>query len=328
MKEMPQIEYLTTDELQKMKLQADQQIIANHKKEQQQQKLAAQLNKEQQQKTLQEQKHFQQKTKKPLIETIKEAFGYDTLNPLMYKWFNAILLINMLIFAISALTLGAIYLINNNYIKMPEQINSILTQNMPFYIGIIITTMALLILIINFAIVSTTLKRNDLIVIRKFRAGSGTISKTNLKGKSTILFDKKDHASKVLISWAGAITDTISGCKIIQISEGHPTNDNLNQQVTESEWDKDVSRLTKAKSVADLAEAELFNQGLLGLKWQDLLLIIIAIIGAIALIYLIAGSPDQIAKKTIEGLMNGNIQNAVTTSIQNSGLLGNPVPIK
>ncbi|MEI7961177.1 MAG: hypothetical protein WCI04_02475 [archaeon] len=269
-----------------------------------------------------------QTDKKSVIDDVKEYFGYDTLNPTIYKWFNAILIINMLIFVISALTLGAIYLINNKYIKLPDQINTLLTQSLPFYTAIITTIIALLILIMTFTIVATTLKRNNLIVIRKYRAGSGKISQTNLKGKSSILFDKKDPSSRVLISWAGAITDTTSGCKIIQISEGHPTNDNLNQQVSESEWDKDVSRLTKAKSVADLAEAELFNQGLLGLKWQDLVLIIIGIIAIITLIYLIAGSPDQIAKKTVESLMNGNIQKAVSEAITNSGLLGNPVPIK
>jgi len=265
--------------------------------------------------------------KKNILENAKEYFGYDTLNPTMYKWFNAILIINMLIFAISALTLGTIYLINNNYIKLPYQLNLILTQSLPFYTTMITTIIALLILIMTFITVATTLKRNNIIIIRKFRAGNGTISQTNLKGKSSILFDKKDPTSRVLISWAGAIIDTISGCKIIQISEGHPTNDNLNKQISESEWDKDVARLTKAKSVADLAEAELFNQGLLGLKWQDLLLIIIAIIGVIALIYLIAGSPDQIAKKTVESLMNGNIQNAVGQAITNSSI-SPPDPIQ
>jgi len=234
----------------------------------------------------------------------RETLGYDTLNPFLYKFANYLLLPSMVVFVI--LLIGTIAL----YVFFPE-----LTWNL--YAAGICTVFSLVTFILIFIITGTSLKRGDLIVIRKFRSGSGTISRLNLRGKSNLLFDKKDPASNVLISWAGAITDPISGCKIIQISEGHPTNDNLNSQVTESEWDKDVSRLTKAKSIADLAEAELFNAGLFGLKWQDIVLVVIGIICLAIMGYLLMGAPDAIAKKTIESLLNGTLQNGVQTAVQN-----------
>jgi hypothetical protein len=244
----------------------------------------------------------------------KEMGGFNTINNTLYKMSNALLVVSILPILGFLVGTGAAYLFFPNvYLEI---------------IGIIFTFFSILIFAVLFMTTKSSVKRTDTIIFRKFRAGAATISKANLKGKSYLYFDRKDQASKVLISWAGAVTDPVSGCKIIQISEGHPTNDNLNAQVSESEWDKDVSRLTKAKSVADLAEAELFNQGLLGLKWQDIALIIIALVSVVTLVYLIAGAPDAIAKKTIEGLMNGNIQNALTTAIQNSGLLGNPVPVQ
>jgi hypothetical protein len=243
---------------------------------------------------------------------LKETLGYDTLNPFLYKFANYLMLPSMVVFVI--LLIGSIAL----YLFFPA-----LTWNL--YAAVICTIFSLVTFVLIFIITGTSLKRGDLIVIRKFRSGSGTISRLNLRGKSSLLFDKKDPASNVLISWAGAITDPISGCKIIQISEGHPTNDNLNSQVTESEWDKDVSRLTKAKSIADLAEAELFNQGLFGLSWQDLVLVAIALLCLVIIVLLIMVMPDEVAKKTLEGLLNGSLQNsvqvAVQTGLNNAGIL-------
>ena len=260
-----------------------------------------------------------QKSPEPQKETIKtnypnpknepkETLGYDTLNPFLYKFANYLLLPGLVVFICSLIATIICF------IFFPKLI-------LELYGGIICTVFSLIVFVLIFLITSTSLKRGDLIIIRKFRSGSGTISRLNLKGKSELLFDKKDIGSKVLISWAGAITDPISGCKIIQISEGHPTNDNLNSQVTESEWDKDVARLTKAKSVADLAEAELFNQGLFGLKWQDIVLVIIGILCLAIMGYLIMGAPEAIAKKTIEGLMNGTIQTAIQQGLANAGIL-------
>lgn len=252
---------------------------------------------------------------KPLITPVfgkpnesKETMGYDTLNPFIYKFVNYLILPNLVV------TIILIVLVAINVIWFPN-----LVWNL--YGGIITTVASIITFILLFLISSTSLKKNDLIVIRKFRSGAGTVSRLNFRGKSEILFDKKDPSSKVSIAWSGAITDPLSGCKIIQISEGHPTNDNLNAQVSESEWDKDVARLTKAKSIADLAEAELFNQGLLGLKWQDFVLIIIAVLCVGIIFYLITGAPDAIAKKTIEGLMNGSIQNAIQQGLANAGIL-------
>jgi hypothetical protein len=249
--------------------------------------------------------------KKPLFSNPnqpKETMGYDTLNPLIYKFYNYLLLPSLLVIIL------VLVLIAINVIWFPD-----LVWNL--YGEIIILVFAIINFGLIFLIASTSLKKNDLIVIRKFRSGAGTISRTNIRGLSEIYFNKRDLTSKVSIAWSGAITDVVSGCKIIQISEGHPTNDNLNAQVSESEWDKDVARLTKAKSVADLAEAELFNQGLLGLKWQDLVLIMLVILSLAIIGYLIMGAPDAIAKKTIEGLMNGTIQQAIGQTLSSAGIL-------
>jgi len=137
------------------------------------------------------------------------------------------------------------------------------------------------------------------------------VTSTNLKNKSTILFDPRDATSIVQISWSGAITDLTTKNKIIQISEGKRINDSLNMQVTEGEWDKDVAKLTKAKSVADLAEAELFNQTMFGLKWQDIVLVVTALLIIATLGWLIMANPSAVAKETVKQLVNGTIQQAI-----------------
>ena len=237
-----------------------------------------------------------------------EIAGFNTLNGVLYKFSNAILVGQLLIVVCFIVYAGINYLFFPDYFWLQVTgVGAILLSIMSF--------------VILFLTTATSLKKNDLIVIRKYRSGAGLISRTNIGRKSEILFDPKDPASKVTISWSGAITDSASGCKMIQLTEGNHINDNLNAQIAESEWDKDVARLTKAKSVADLAEAELFNQGLFGLKWQDILLIIIGIMCLATIGYLLMGAPDAIAKKTIEGLMDGTIQNAVTQGLANAGIL-------
>jgi hypothetical protein len=229
---------------------------------------------------------------------LKETMGFDTLNPMFYNLANYLLLPSMMSFIVLVI-LTAI-----NFIFFPT-----LVWNL--YGGIVLTVFSLVTFVLIFLIFSTSLKKNDLIVIRKFRSGAKTISRTNTQGRSKLYFNKKDPSSKVLISWSGAITDVVSGCKIIQINEGHPTNDNLNEQVSESEWDKDVARLTKAKSVADLAEAELFNQGLLGLKWQDIVLIVTALLCLGIIVCLFTAVPGEVAKETIKQLLDGTLQTAI-----------------
>jgi hypothetical protein len=232
------------------------------------------------------------------MEEKNETIGYNTLNNVLYKFSNALLIGNLVIL------IGFILYTGINYILFPQFFYLTIT-------GIGAIFFSLFSFIIIFLTTATSLKRNDLIIIRKYRSGSGKISRMNLKGKSELYFEPRDKTSKVLISWAGAITDITSGCKIIQISEGHPTNDNLNSQVSESEWDKDVARLTKAKSVADLAEAELFNQGLLGLKWQDIVLIILVLLSILILGYMAIGVPSAVAKETVERLLGGALQQAI-----------------
>lgn len=228
----------------------------------------------------------------------KEIEGFDTLNPLMYKFANMLVMGNLVIFLLFLIFTGI------NYWFFP--------QNFWYNISSLVTTiLALMCFIIQMLITNSSLKKNDLIIIRKFRNSSGKITKTKYDGRSEIFFDPRDPSSKVSISWVGSITDKTSGCKIIQLTEGNHINDNLNEQVTESEWDKDVAKLTKAKSVADLAEAELFNQGILGLKWQDIVLIIIGLLVLGTLGYLVLFSPGSIAEETVKQLVNGAIQQAV-----------------
>lgn len=227
-----------------------------------------------------------------------EELGFNTLNQTLYKFGNALLLGSLVI---ALLFIGVIIF---SYFLIPNS----------FYLMLACGASALF-SFINFAIIflatKSTTKRNDTIVIRKYTNGAGTVSTTNLNNKSSILFDPKDSTSMVQISWAGAITDLVSKNKIIQISEGKRINDPLNMQVTEGEWDKDVAKLTKAKSVADLAEAELFNQGFMGLTWQDIVLIVTALLVIGVLIYLVMVAPDSIAQETVKQLVNGAIQQAV-----------------
>lgn len=227
-----------------------------------------------------------------------EELGFNTLNQTLYKFGNALLLGSLVI---SLLFIGVIIF---SYFLIPNS----------FYLMLACGASALF-SFINFSIIflatKSTTKRNDTIVIRKYTNGAGTISTTNLNNNSSILFDPKDPTSMVQISWAGAITDLVTKNKIIQISEGKRINDPLNMQVTEGEWDKDVAKLTKAKSVADLAEAELFNQGMFGLKWQDIVLVVIGLVALGTLGYLIVGTPGAVAKETIEGLLGGALQQAI-----------------
>lgn len=229
---------------------------------------------------------------------LKEMEGFDTLNPLMYKFANMLVMGNLVIFLLFLIFTGI------NYWFFP--------QNFWYNLSSLVTTiLALMCFIILMLITNSSLKKNDLIIIRKYRDSSGKISKTKYDGKSEIFFDPRDPSSKVAISWVGSITDKTSGCKIIQLTEGKHINDNLNSQVSESEWDKDVAKLTKAKSVADLAEAELFNQGFMGLTWQDLLLIVTALLVIGVLLYLVLGVPNSVAQETVKQLVNGAIQQAM-----------------
>lgn len=237
------------------------------------------------------------------LENIKETMGFDTLNPLIYKLSNALLLGQMVLTMLFLLSTAIVFLFFPIFFVADY-----------FWLTIVLfgaTILSGIGFVLLFLTTATSLKRNDTIVIRKFKSAAGTISRANLKGKSKILFDPKDKASEVTLSWIGSITDPISGCKIIQITEGKHINDNLNSQVSESEWDKDISKLTKAKSVADLAEAELFNQGFMGLTWQDLLLIVTALLVIGVLIYLVMGVPNSVAQETVKQLVNGAIQQAM-----------------
>lgn len=233
----------------------------------------------------------------------KETMGFDTLNPLIYKLSNALLLGQMVLTMLFLLATGIVFLFFPVFFIADYFWLTIVLFGATIFSGIGF--------VLLFLTTATSLKRNDTIIIRKFRSAAGTVSRANLKGKSKILFDPKDKTSEVTISWSGAITDPVSGCKMIQLTEGKHVNDNLNYQVSESEWDKDISKLTKAKSVADLAEAELFNQGFMGLTWQDLVLIATALLVVGVLIYLVMVAPDSIAQETVKQLVNGAIQQAV-----------------
>lgn len=233
----------------------------------------------------------------------KETMGFDTLNPMIYKLSNALLLGQMVLTVLFLLATGIVFLFFPVFFVADYFWLMVVLAGVTVFSGIGF--------VLLFLITATSLRRNDTIIIRKFRSSAGTVSRANLRGSSKILFDPKDKASEVNIAWSGAITDAVSGCKIIQLTEGKHVNDNLNQQVSESEWDKDIAKLTKAKSVADLAEAELFLGGVFGLTWQDLVLIVIALLVVGVLIYLIGFAPGAIAEETVKQLVNGAIQQAV-----------------
>jgi len=119
--------------------------------------------------------------------------------------------------------------------------------------------------------------------------------------------------------WSGAGTAEHSGAKVLLVSEGSAANENMNLCVAESDWTKNLSSMVRAKTYADIAESELLeNKGLFGLKWQDLVLIIIALISLVTAGILIGLTPDMVTENVMEALNSGALQHAIQSVVKST----------
>jgi len=158
------------------------------------------------------------------------------------------------------------------------------------------------------------IKRGENILIKEMRGGQIIFDKVKVGKK--ILFNKKDKTTEIKIPMERAGTAQHSGAKVLLLKEGSASNTNINLCVAESDWTKNLSSMVRAKTFADLAESELLEtKGLLGMKWQDLLLIV-AVVGVIGIAFMLIGlTPDMVSEKVIESLSGGALQNVISSVI-------------
>ncbi len=175
-------------------------------------------------------------------------------------------------------------------------------------------TVGLLVFLTTGLLYKNVIKKGDIIVIKEKRGGEIVFDKTKYGKK--ILFDKRDPTTEVQVLWNGAGTAAHSGAKVLLMREGNATNENINLCVAKADWTKNLSSMVKLKSFADLAESELLeNKGLLGMKWQDLA-IILAIILLIANIGVSIGLvPDIVTESVMKALNSGALQHAIQSVV-------------
>jgi hypothetical protein len=167
---------------------------------------------------------------------------------------------------------------------------------------------------ISIIIFKAVIKKGDIVLIKHVRGGLTLFDK--IKYGKPILFNRNDPSTKLTIIWSGAGTAIDSGAKVLSIKEGNASNENINLCVAETDWNKNLSSMVKAKTYADLAESELLeNKGLFGLKWQDLALIGIILLTIIAIGINIGLLPDQITKSIVEALNDGVLQRAIQSVV-------------
>jgi hypothetical protein len=160
-----------------------------------------------------------------------------------------------------------------------------------------------------------TLKKGENIIFKKHRGAIVSFAKANQTDK--IFFDKKDPTTEVTVLWNGTATERNSGARVIQITEGMATNDNINLSVAESDWQKNLKAMVRAKSFADIAEQELLTTqgGIMGMKWQDLALIIIALLvfgTLITLMFITPGATSDIISKLIDTALQKAVSSTLT----------------
>lgn len=160
----------------------------------------------------------------------------------------------------------------------------------------------------------SVIKRGENVLIKEMRGGQTVFGKSKV-GKP-IYFNKRDKTTLQNILWNGAGTAEHSGAKVLLLKEGSSSNENINLCVAESDWTKNLSSMVRAKTFADLAESELLGtKGLFGLKWQDMVLIIIAV-GIIGIAGILIGiTPDIVAEKVMESMSDGALQNAIQSIV-------------
>jgi len=145
-----------------------------------------------------------------------------------------------------------------------------------------------------------------------------TFDKQSIRKK--IFFDKKDPSTEITVLWNGTAIEKQSGAKIIMIKEGSKSNENINLCVSETDWNKNLGAMVRAKTFADITETEYLNgQTLLGLKWQDIAIILVTLLTVGIIIILLGITPDMVATAVNENLMNGTLQNAIKSVITPTG---------
>ena len=211
-------------------------------------------------------------------------------------------------------TIGAVGLafISIFFLNQTSQINMLMQ-------GIQIA-IAGLFLFLSFIIYQNTIKRGEHIIIREHRGGVMTFDKQNLRKK--VFFDKKDPSTEITVLWNGTAIEKQSGSKIVLIKEGSKSNENLNLCVSETDWNKNLGAMVRAKTFADIAENDLLNtQTLLGLKWQDFALILVSLLTVSIIIILLGVTPDMVAEAVKSELMNGTLQNAIHSIVTTVGVV-------
>jgi len=165
-----------------------------------------------------------------------------------------------------------------------------------------------------FLIFKYVLKKGEMAIVREHRGGIISFDKHPLT--KPLRFNKKDPSSEITILWNGSGTEKQSGSRVLLLKEGNKANENINLCVPETEWSKNLASMVKAKTFADIAEAELLNQkSLLGIKWQDLVLILIAVFVIIAIVIQIGLVPELTAGSVIDALNGGALQNVLKSIV-------------
>ena len=211
-------------------------------------------------------------------------------------------------------TIGALGLafISIFFLNQSSQIN-ILVQGIQIVLSI-------LFLFIAVTIHQNSIKRGEHVIVREHRGGVITFDKQNLRKK--VFFDKKDPSTEITVLWNGTAIEKQSGSKVILIKEGSKSNENINLCVSETDWSKNLNAMVRAKTFADLAEDELFNtKTLLGLKWQDIAIILTVLLTVGTIIILLGVNPDMVAKAVNENLLNGTLQHAIQSVITPAGVV-------
>ena len=170
-------------------------------------------------------------------------------------------------------------------------------------IGLVFFTMSII-------IYKNVIKKGEVVLQKEMRGGQIIFDK--IKYGKKILFNRHDKTTEIITLWNGAGTLPYSGAKILKIKEGSASNDNLNLCVSESDWTRNLSSMVRAKTFADLAESELLeNKGLFGMKWQDLMLILIGLVLIVSIFINIGLLPDIIKDSVMEALTGGALQNVI-----------------
>ena len=175
-------------------------------------------------------------------------------------------------------------------------------------------TISLIFLLQSALIYKSVIKRGENIIAREHRGGVMTFDKQSIKKK--IFFDNKDPSTEITTLWNGTAIEKQSGAKIIMIKEGSKSNENINLCVSETDWNKNLNSMVRSKTFADLAESDYLNgQTLLGLKWQDIAIILTILLTVGIIIILLGITPDMIAKSVNESLLNGTLQHAIQSVV-------------